>query len=118
METFRRFCERKGCDGALKDNIVHFGESLPWNALKMANAKFVGSDLAVVLGSSLRVEPAASMPFKAKRRKRFGEKPKVIVVNLQETPHDYEADLVIHAECDTVMDLVARELLGDGWMKA
>lgn len=34
-----RVCETAGCGGALRDNIVHFGEGLPWNALTLANAK-------------------------------------------------------------------------------
>jgi mono-ADP-ribosyltransferase sirtuin 6 len=38
-----RKCERAGCGGALLDNIVHFSEALPWGALTMANAKFVGA---------------------------------------------------------------------------
>jgi len=61
-----RCCEAAGCGGALRDNIVHFDEALPWHQLKMANAKFVGADLTIVLGSSLHVEPAASLPFKVR----------------------------------------------------
>jgi len=110
-----RFCEKKGCGGALKDNIVHFQEPLPWHALKMANAKFVGADLTIVLGSSLRVEPAASLPFKAKMRRRYGQKPKAVIVNIQKTPRDSNADLVIHAKCDQLMDLISKELLGTKW---
>ncbi len=100
------------------DNIVHFSEALPWGALTMANAKFVGADFTLVLGSSLRVEPAAGLPFKAKRRARRveGEPPRVrcVIVNLQPTPRDAEADLVIHARCEEVLNAIARALV-PGW---
>ena len=106
-----RTCERKGCTGTLRDNIVHFDEALPWHELKMANAKFTGSDLAIVLGSSLHVEPAASMPFKSKRRhvnrqrnhdSQTMPRPKSVIVNVQPTPNDNEADLIIRAKTDDV----------------
>eukprot|EP00055_Hartaetosiga_balthica_P006809 m.22248 g.22248 ORF g.22248 m.22248 type:complete len:378 (+) comp5440_c0_seq1:147-1280(+) len=109
-----RTCEQEGCDGVLKDNIVHFSESLPWGALSKCNAKFVGADLTIVLGSSLRVEPAASMPFKSKKRSR-AMKPKAVIVNLQATPRDEDADLIIHAKCDQVLETVVRTLYGDNW---
>lgn len=101
------------CGGVLRDNIVHFGESLPWHALTMANAKFLSADVSVVLGSSLRVDPAASLPFKAKRRRRAGARdtPRVVIVNLQPTPRDSGADLVIRARCDTVLRTVC-DILG------
>lgn len=107
------------CGDELRDNIVHFGEDLPFHQLKMANAKFVGTDLAIVLGSSLQVEPAASLPFRAKRRYRDTSsarpRPKSVVVNLQPTPNDGEADLVIRATCDEVIERLATEFLGADW---
>lgn len=112
-----RSCDE--CGGALKDTIVHFDEHLPWHELKMANAKFVGADLTIVLGSSLRVEPAASLPFKSKRRqtKNSAEvsQKRAVIVNLQSTRMDGEADLIIRATCDTAMNHIARTLIGPSW---
>jgi len=109
-----RHCD--DCGGVLKDSIIHFEEALPWHALKMANAKFVGSDLTIVLGSSLKVEPAASLPFKGKRRRRSSvDRPRACIVNLQKTPFDDDADLLIRSTCDSVMDHVAKTLLGETW---
>lgn len=105
------------CGGILKDNIIHFDEQLPWKEITLANAKFLGSDVTVVLGSTLRVEPAASLPFKAKRRRRFagtGPPLRTIIVNLQPTPRDGEADLVIRARCNDVMARVAAALIPQG----
>lgn len=114
-----RHCEKEGCNRPLYDNIVHFGESLPWKDLIIANAKFLGSELTIVLGSSLRVEPAASLPFKAKRRARKGSEAESrlhsVIINLQPTPRDEEADLVIRARCDDVMERVVTALIGSDW---
>jgi len=109
-----RTCDDTDCGGDLRDNIVHFEESLPWHELKMANCKFVGSDLTIVLGSSLRVEPAASLPFKSKRR-NTSLNAKAVIVNLQTTHFDDEADLIIRATCDEVLDFVAKALVGESW---
>lgn len=101
-ETGRR-CE--SCRGILRDNIVHFDELIP--ALAVANAKSVGADLSIVLGSSLKVYPAARLPFQAKKRSRgVVAKPKAVIVNLQPTPMDEEADLIIRATCDQVIQLL------------
>mmetsp|Transcript_12989 Transcript_12989/g.17092 ORF Transcript_12989/g.17092 Transcript_12989/m.17092 type:complete len:349 (+) Transcript_12989:141-1187(+) len=111
-----RTCDK--CHGTLRDNIVHFEEALPWHELKMANAKFVGSDLTIVLGSSLNVEPAASLPFKSKRRRSSRTTQRanhVCIVNLQKTPYDDEADLLIRGTCDNVIDVIAKELIGESW---
>ena len=94
-----RICEQAGCSGKLNDNIVHFDEALPFHALKMANAKFIASHIAIAVGTTL---PAASLPFRAKRRSRF-QNPKTCIIILQPTLNDDEADLVIHATCEEVL---------------
>jgi len=103
-----RACEK--CGGALFDNLVHFGEALPWHALTMANAKFLGADLSIAIGTSLQVEPAASLPFKSKRRKKNPPRPRAVIVNLQPTRLDAEADLVIRARSDDVLGRVCKAL--------
>ena len=65
----------------------------------MANAKFIASDIAIAVGTTL---PAASLPFRAKRRSRF-QNPKTCIIILQPTLNDDEADLVIHATCEEVL---------------
>ena len=101
-----RTCEK--CRGALFDNIVHFGEALPWHALTMANAKFLGADLSIAIGTSLQVEPAASLPFKSKRRKKNPPRPRAVIINLQPTRLDGEADLVIRARSDDVLGRICK----------
>ncbi|MCL2138839.1 MAG: NAD-dependent deacetylase, partial [Treponema sp.] len=50
------------CGRVLKPAITFFGESLPADALREAVSESQKADLMLVLGSSLTVYPAASMP--------------------------------------------------------
>lgn len=102
-----RYCDNDLCNGILKDNIVHFGEDLPYKALLNARTKLKHSELRIVLGSSLKVEPAESLPFIGKG--------KTVIINLQPTPYDDDADLIIHAKCEDVMNIIAKNILGNDW---
>ncbi len=51
------------CSGTLKPDITFFGEQLPARAFEMAAETCQKSDLLLVLGSSLLVHPAASLPM-------------------------------------------------------
>lgn len=63
------------------------------------------ADLHVVMGSSLRVSPACDMP-----RMTAEKGGKLVIVNLQKTPLDAYAALVIHGKCDEVMRIVMKKL--------
>lgn len=58
------------------------------------------------MGSSLRVTPAADMPVETAKNGSGN----IVVVNLQKTPLDSMAALVIHAKCDDVMEKVMAKL--------
>ena len=51
------------CGGALADEIVHFGESIPMGKLVEALTLASQSDLCLCLGTSLRVKPANQIPI-------------------------------------------------------
>jgi len=74
------------CSRVLKPAITFFGESLPVEALKQATIESQKADLMLVLGTSLTVFPAASMPEYTLRNN--GE---IIIVNNQSTPLNYKA---------------------------
>lgn len=59
----------------------------------------------VCLGSSMRVQPAASMPVITPM---MGGK--LVVINLQKTPINPVADIVIHAKIEDVMSMVMKKL--------
>ena len=76
------------CGKALKPAITFFGESLPINALRKATEESQKSDLMLVLGTSLTVQPAASMPVYT-----FRQGGKIVIVNNMPTPLDDMAEL-------------------------
>mmetsp|Transcript_9984 Transcript_9984/g.34990 ORF Transcript_9984/g.34990 Transcript_9984/m.34990 type:complete len:447 (-) Transcript_9984:173-1513(-) len=101
-----RMCQMPGCKGKLYDSIINFGENLPEREINLGFAHTAESDVCLCLGSSLTVTPAADMPEQVGNRKGRH----LVIVNLQRTPLDHKADLVIHAKCDDVMSQLAREL--------
>lgn len=58
-----RHCEDIICGGGLTDSIINFGEPLPHEELTTALHHGNVSDLCIVLGSSLRVQPANLVPL-------------------------------------------------------
>lgn len=89
------FCS---CGGRLKTNTVLFGEALPQEALLEAEAASQTCDLFLVLGSSLVVYPAAQLPFLAKKNKAD-----LAIINIDPTPLDDLADIVIHDSASNVL---------------
>jgi NAD-dependent SIR2 family protein deacetylase len=71
------------CGGRLISSVVNFGDPLPHKELELAEQHARRCDLMVVLGSSLVVEPAASLVGLALR---CGAR--VVLTNQGETPYD------------------------------
>jgi NAD-dependent deacetylase len=76
------------CGKVLKPAITFFGESLPAQALKDAVTESQQADFMLVLGTSLTVYPAASMPNYTLRNGG-----KIVIVNNMHTPLDSAAAL-------------------------
>jgi NAD-dependent deacetylase len=94
------------CGRALKPAITFFGENLPEKALREAVSEFQQSDLMLVLGTSLTVQPAASLPSYTLRS--GGE---IIIVNNMPTPLDRQA-LMRFEELAPVFEKL-RDIMGD-----
>jgi NAD-dependent deacetylase len=91
------------CGGTLKPGTILFGEPLPQAALEMAKIAAKNCDLFIVLGSSLVVYPAASMPRIAKNNGA-----KLVIINIDPTPMDEIADLVINDNAAKVLSAVIK----------
>lgn len=72
---------RCGCGGLLRPDVVWFGEALPPEALQEAYDLAESCDVFLVVGTSVVVQPAASLPAIARRRGAY-----VVEVNLEPTP--------------------------------
>ena len=94
------------CDGVLKPDTVLFGEQLPEHALLRAHAAAQNADVFLVVGSSLTVEPAASLPQEAAQRGAT-----VIVVNLDSTPLSDRAEYDFRADVTDVLPRLRDALL-------
>jgi NAD-dependent deacetylase len=92
---------RCSCGGILKPGTVLFGEPLPQHVLEIAMFAAKNCDMFLVLGSSLVVYPAASIPIIAKKNGAT-----LVIVNIDPTPLDDTADLVINECASKVLSTV------------
>ena len=79
------------CGGVLKPNVILFGEQLPAQELMAAQQAAARCDVMLVAGSSLEVAPACDLPIKAQQHGAV-----VVLINLEKTPVDFAAQIVIH----------------------
>jgi NAD-dependent deacetylase len=86
------------CGGYLKSATILFGQRVPEAELARAKEWARLCDLFLVVGSSLQVTPAASLPRLALIR----DVPQIIV-NLEPTPLDDYADVVLHEKAGRVL---------------
>jgi len=86
------------CHGMLKPGVVMFGEQLPYDVLEEAGRRARGSDLFIVIGSTLVVYPAAYMPQYAVQSGA-----NLVIINLGETPMDRQATVRISARAGETM---------------
>lgn len=98
-------CEK--CEGRLRPDVVLFGEMLPVEQIRVAQDLSEGADLFIVLGSSLQVSPANWFPLDAKKTGA-----KLVIINMQETPLDEIADIIIYSSIDEVLVQADKMLSG------
>ena len=92
------------CGGLLKPATISFGQSMPERETQEAYQRSAACDLFIVVGSSLVVQPAASMPVVAKRGGA-----KLVIINRDETPLDSMADVVISSQAGPTMSAILDE---------
>lgn len=93
------------CGDPLKPDSVFFGERLPEYATLRAHSLAEQSDAFLVVGSSLTVEPAASLPEQA-----IETGADLGIVNLEETPLDERATAVIHDDATDALPALVETL--------
>jgi len=86
------------CGGFLKSATILFGQRVPETELSRAKELAAACDLFLVVGSSLKVMPAAMLP-----RLALSRNVPLIIINLQPTSLDTLADVVIHEKAGQVL---------------
>jgi len=93
------------CEGRLKAATISFGQALPPDVLETSIALCRRCDLFFAIGSSLVVEPAASLPRLAKQSAA-----RLVIINRDPTDQDASADLVFNAPIGETLAGIDREL--------
>lgn len=105
--AYRRLCDGEeillchDCGGLLKPNTISFGQDLNADVLRDSMAWCRRANLMIAIGSTLIVEPAASLPVMAKQHGAY-----LVIINRDPTPIDTMADLVFHDEIGEILDSV------------
>lgn len=94
-------CEK--CNAVVKPDVVLYEEGLDDATINGAVRAIMEADTLIIGGTSLVVQPAASLVtyFKGKH---------LVLINKSSTPYDKKADLVIHEAFGKVMEEVSRAL--------
>jgi NAD-dependent deacetylase len=91
------------CGGLLKPNTISFGQQLDPAVLEGSIDWARNADLLISAGSTLVVEPAASLPRIAKDNGAT-----LVIVNRDATPLDSMADLVVRTEIGPFLSAAVR----------
>lgn len=93
------------CGGFLKAATILFGQRVPVEELTRARELALSCDLFLVVGSSLKVTPAATLP-----RLALKNDVPLIIINLQPTPLDDYAEIVINEKAGVVLPSLVASL--------
>jgi NAD-dependent deacetylase len=88
------------CGGIIKTATISFGQPMPQEAMRRAQAAAGACDLFLAIGSSLQVYPAAGIPLLARQSGA-----RLVIINREATEFDDLADLVIHDDIGDTLDI-------------
>jgi NAD-dependent deacetylase len=94
------------CNKIIKPDVVLFGESLPQNTWNNAYQECLLADLILVVGSSLEVFPASSLPETA-----FMNGATLIINNLGQTFLDEKAKVLLRMDVEQGIDKLGKFLI-------
>ena len=93
------------CAGAVKPDVVLFGELLPEGAMALAHSLAERAELMICVGSSLAVHPVAGLP-----QLTLESGGGLAIVTKGETPYDGDAELKLDGEVVEELDAVLAAL--------
>jgi NAD-dependent deacetylase len=99
VETLPPYCK---CGGILKPAAVFFGEPIPYEALSRSHLEAQNCQVVLVIGTSAVVQPAASIPYIARRTGA-----KVIEVNPERA---LDSDIFLPGPAEEIMPMLIEEV--------
>jgi NAD-dependent deacetylase len=99
----------RSCGGILKSATVMFGERLDPEVLGEALAIAKACEIFIAVGTSLQVQPAASLAGLAAE---YGAR--LIIINAEPTPYDDQADEVVREPIGTALPALLGRLSAEG----
>ena len=93
------------CGGVLKPATISFGQAMPERETALAFADAAAADVFLVVGSSLVVYPAASLPAVA-----LEHGARVVIINREPTPYDQDAAVALHGSAGELLGAIAEAL--------
>ena len=94
------------CGGVVKESTISFGQSLVTDDLKRALELARQSEVMLVVGSSLTVNPAAKVPLEASRAGAA-----LAIINREPTALDRRADFLVPASAGAALSYLTDRLL-------
>ena len=97
-----------GCGAILRPDIVWYGEPLDIDILDGAMRSADECDALICIGSSLEVQPAASIPYRAKWGKAL-----VVEINPEPTGFSFEADAFLQGKAAEILPALLQQIWGE-----
>ncbi|NHJ47365.1 MAG: NAD-dependent deacylase [Asgard group archaeon] len=94
------------CGSILRPDVIFYEEQLPMKAIEQAYSIAKNADLAIVVGTSAEVIPAAFIPSYSKENNAI-----VLVFNKELTSHSLVADVFIEGKSEETLPLFVKKLL-------
>ncbi|MCK5568646.1 MAG: hypothetical protein KAJ15_02955 [Spirochaetes bacterium] len=93
------------CDGFLKPATISFGQAMPEQETAEAFIRAAESDVLIVIGSSLQVYPAASIPQEAVKSGSY-----FCIINNEATPLNPMADQVLQGQAGKILSMLVHAI--------
>jgi NAD-dependent deacetylase len=105
LKIFSRYFPRCSCGSRFRIDIVLFGEMLPEESLSQAYKQLDNSDTLLLVGTSLVVYPAASLPLYAKEKGA-----KLMEINNEDSAFSDFCDYQIRGRASEVLPEIVKAL--------
>ncbi|MCP3940977.1 MAG: sigma factor regulator FecR [Desulfobacteraceae bacterium] len=91
------------CGGYYKPDTISFGQAMPEKETRKAAVLSAKSDVFIVVGSTLLVQPAALMPEYARNAGAF-----LVIINLSSTPYDCLSHVLIRDKAGKILEKITQ----------